>query len=33
VQLGGGRAAACLRAHASELTPACRGALGSAAPQ
>jgi|SRR6516164_4154691 len=32
-QLGGGRAAACLRAHASELTPACRGALGSAAAQ
>ena len=33
VQFGGGRAAACLRAHASELTPACRGALGSAAAQ
>jgi hypothetical protein len=32
VPLGGGRAAACLRAHASELTPACRGALASAAP-
>jgi hypothetical protein len=33
VQLGGGRAAACLRAHASELTPACRAALQSAAPR
>jgi len=33
VQLGGGRAAACLRAHASELTPGCRQALTSAAPQ
>jgi hypothetical protein len=33
VPLGGGRAAACLRAHASELTPACRGALQSAAPR
>jgi len=33
VQLGGGRAGACLRQHASELTPACRGALMSAAPQ
>jgi len=33
VQLGGGHAAACLRAHASELTPACRGALMSPAPQ
>jgi len=32
VPLGGGRAAACLRAHASELTPGCRGALTSAAP-
>ena len=30
-QLGGGRAAACLRAPASDLTPACREAL-SAAP-
>jgi len=33
VQFGGGRAAACLRAHASELTPACRQALTSAAPR
>ena len=33
VQLGGGRAPACLRAHASELTPACRAALTSATPQ
>jgi hypothetical protein len=33
VQLGGGRAAACLRAHAAELTPACRAALPAAAPQ
>jgi hypothetical protein len=33
VQLGGGRAGACLRAHASDLTPACRGALMSATPQ
>jgi hypothetical protein len=33
VQLGGGRAAGCLRAHASELTPGCRGALTSAAPR
>jgi hypothetical protein len=33
VQPGGGRAAACLRAHASELTPGCRGALTSAAPR
>ena len=32
VQLGGGRAAACLRAHEAELTPACRSALASAAP-
>jgi hypothetical protein len=32
VQLGGGRAAACLRQHASELTPACRSALMTAAP-
>jgi hypothetical protein len=32
VQLGGGHAAACLRAHASELTPACSAALSSAAP-
>ena len=32
VQPGGGHAAACLRAHASELTPACSAALGSAAP-
>ena len=30
---GGGRGAACLREHASELTPACREALTSAAPQ
>lgn len=30
VQLGGGRAAACLRAHAADLTPACRTALSSA---
>ena len=33
VQPGGGRAAACLRAHATELTPACRAALPAAAPQ
>jgi len=33
VQLGGGRAAACLRAHASELTPGCRQTLTTAAPQ
>jgi hypothetical protein len=33
VQLGGGRAAACLRQHASELTPACREALMSGAPK
>lgn len=33
VQLGGGRAAACLRQHASELTPACRSALMTASPQ
>jgi len=33
VQLGGGRAVACLREHASELTPACRSALTSATPQ
>jgi hypothetical protein len=33
VQLGGGRAAACLRQHASELTAACRSALMTAAPQ
>jgi hypothetical protein len=33
VQPGGGRAAACLRAHAAELTPGCRGALTSAAPR
>jgi len=32
VQPGGGRGAACLRAHASELTPACSAALSSAAP-
>jgi len=32
VQLGGGRAVACLRAHATELTPPCRSALTSAAP-
>jgi hypothetical protein len=32
VQLGGGRAAACLRAHAAELTPGCRGALTTGAP-
>jgi hypothetical protein len=32
VQLGGGRAAACLREHASELTPACRSALMTASP-
>jgi hypothetical protein len=31
VQLGGGRGAACLRTHQSELTPACRSALASAA--
>ena len=33
VQLGGGRAGACLRQHASELTPPCRSALMSASPQ
>jgi hypothetical protein len=33
VQLGGGRAAACLREHASELTPACRSALMTASPR
>jgi len=33
VQLGGGHAAACLRQHASELTPACRSALMTASPQ
>jgi hypothetical protein len=33
VQPGGGRGVACLREHASALTPACRGALMSAAPQ
>ena len=33
VQLGGGRAAACLRQHASELTPACRSALVTASPR
>jgi hypothetical protein len=33
VQLGGGRAAACLRQHAADLTPACRAALASGAPR
>ena len=33
VQLGGGHAAACLRQHASELTPACHSALMTASPQ
>lgn len=33
VQPGGGRAVACLRAHATELTPACHAALPAAAPQ
>jgi hypothetical protein len=33
VQLGGGRAVACLREHAAGLTPACRSALTSAAPR
>jgi Cysteine rich repeat len=33
VPLGGGRGVACLREHASDLTPACRSALMSAAPQ
>jgi hypothetical protein len=33
VALGGGRGVACLREHASELTPACRSTLMSAAPQ
>ena len=33
VQLGGGRAAACLRAHEADLTPTCRSALASAASQ
>ena len=32
VQLGGGRGAACLRAHATQLTSACQSALLSAAP-
>jgi len=31
VQLGGGRASACLRAHQADLTPACRSALASMA--
>jgi hypothetical protein len=31
VQAGGGRAAACLRAHATDLSPACRAALASSA--
>jgi Cysteine rich repeat len=31
VQAGGGRAVACLRAHAADLSPACRAALSSAA--
>jgi hypothetical protein len=31
VQAGGGRAVACLRAHAADLSPACRAALQSAA--
>jgi hypothetical protein len=31
VQLGGGRGVACLRQHAADLTPDCRGALQSAA--
>lgn len=30
VPLGGGRAAACLRAHADELSPSCRRALAAA---
>ena len=30
VQLGGGRGVTCLRQHAAELTPGCRGALQSA---
>ena len=33
VPLRGGQGAACLRAHAAELTPGCRQALMSAAPQ
>ena len=33
VALGGGRAASCLRAHVSELTPACRSSLSAAAPK
>jgi hypothetical protein len=33
VQPGGGRAATCLRAHAADLTPACRAALPGATPQ
>lgn len=32
VQVGGGRGAACLRAHQAELTPACRSALAGASP-
>jgi hypothetical protein len=32
VQPGGGRAAACLRSHATELTPACHSALPPATP-
>jgi hypothetical protein len=33
VPLGGGRGIGCLREHAAALTPGCRGALMSAAPQ
>jgi hypothetical protein len=33
VPLGGGHGVACLREHAAELTPGCRSALKSAAPQ
>jgi hypothetical protein len=33
VPLGGGRGVACLRQHAADLTPPCRGALTSASPR
>lgn len=33
VAVGGGRGAACLRAHASELSPRCSSALSSMAPK
>jgi hypothetical protein len=31
VRLGGGGAAACLKAHAAQLSPTCQGALASVA--